>query len=106
MPVCFQEAAPLAPQIYPKANLELLKPYTLKSIEIENIISEKKSGYNTAGVVFFLILYSQTRGKSINTIMTVLVFLNEKVLPEKGVRKIQRTRGSLFSVFCHLTSVI
>ena len=83
--MCFQEAAPLAPQIYPQANLELLKPYTLKSIEIENIISEKKSGYNTAGVVFFLILYNATRGQSINTIKTVLVFLNEKVLPEKGV---------------------
>jgi hypothetical protein len=83
--MCSQEAAPLAQQIYPQANLELLKPYTLKPFEIENIISEKRSGYNTAGVVFFLILYNATRGQSINTIKTVLVFLNEKVLPEKGV---------------------
>ena len=114
--MCSQEAAPLVQQIYPEANLELLKPYTLKLFEIENIISEKKGGYNTAGVVFFLILYNQTRSKSINTIKTVLVFLSEKVLPEprkssSGVRKIQRTehRNQMTddkgqTVFCLLSS--
>jgi hypothetical protein len=83
--MCLQEAAPLAPQMYPEANLELLKSYTLELFEIGNIISEKKSAYNTAGVVFFLILHNQTRGKSINTIKAVLVFISEKVLPELGI---------------------
>ena len=56
--MCLQEAAPLAPQMYPEANLELLKSYTLELFEIGNIISEKKSAYNTAGVVFFLMLHN------------------------------------------------
>jgi len=71
-------------QRYPEANLELLKSYTLEPFEIETIISKKKGDYNTACVVFFLILHNETRAKSINTKKAVLVFLNEKVLPEPG----------------------
>jgi hypothetical protein len=54
--MCSQKAAPLAPQMCPETNLELLKSYALELFTIENIISKKKSGYNTACVVFFLIL--------------------------------------------------
>ena len=80
--MCSQKAAPLAPQMYPETNLEFLKSYALELFAIENMISEKKSAYNTACVVFFLILRNKTRAKSINTKETVLVFLNEKVLRE------------------------
>ena len=70
--------------MYPEANLELYDSRILEPLEIENIIYQKQSAYNTAGVVFFLILLNQTRAESINTKKTVLVFLNEKVLPELG----------------------
>ena len=81
MRMCPQEAAPLRLKYTRKRTLNscIREPFV-----IETIISKIKSGYNTACVVFFLILPIETRTKSINTKKTVLVFLNEKVLPQPG----------------------
>jgi hypothetical protein len=68
----------------PDGRQELLKSSTPELIGIESIIYEKKSGYNTAGVLFFLILSNETRTESINTYRTGLVSHNEKVLPVLG----------------------
>jgi hypothetical protein len=47
---------------------------------ILGILSEIRGAHNTAGVVFFLILYSLSSYKTLNTNAAVLVFSNEKVL--------------------------
>jgi hypothetical protein len=60
---------------------------------ILGILSEIRGAHNTAGVVFFLILYSLSSYKTLNTNAAVLVFSNEKVLRTafKG-SKVQRFR--------------
>ena len=85
------------------------------------------SAYNTAGVLFFLILHNKIRAESIKTCGSVLGIPNIKVLsqsgktqfdPVSGVKHLQRTENRkqmtddkgqtdlchLISDFCYLTA--